>query len=133
FLGVDCPLAKNYAPRLNELAAQYADQGVAFVGVDANVQDSLSEIANYAKEFKLTFPVLKDNNNIVADKLGAVRTPEVFLLDKDHVVRYWGRIDDQYGFKTGAGYVKPKLRNRFLGDALDQMLAGKDIAAPVVE
>jgi peroxiredoxin/mono/diheme cytochrome c family protein len=133
FLGVDCPLAKNYAPRLNELAAQYAEQGVAFVGIDANVQDSLSEIASYVKEFKLTFPVLKDNNNLVADKLGAVRTPEVFLLDKDHVVRYWGRIDDQYGFKTGAGYVKPKLRNRFLGNALDQMLAGKEISAPVVE
>ncbi len=133
FLGVDCPLAKNYAPRLNELAAQYADQGVAFVGIDANVQDSLSEIGNYAKAFDLKFPVLKDNNNVVADKLGAVRTPEVFLLDKDHVVRYWGRIDDQYGFKTGAGYVKPKLRNRYLGDALDQMLAGKEVAAPVVE
>ncbi len=133
FLGTECPLAKNYAPRLNELAAEFAKDGVAFVGINANVQDSLSEIGQYAKSFELTFPVLKDNNNVVADKLGAVRTPEVFLLDKDHVVRYWGRIDDQYGFKTGAGYVKPKLRNRYLGDAITQMLAGKETAQPVVE
>ena len=64
--------------------------------------------------------MLKDNNNEIADKLGAVRTPEVFLLDKNHVVRYWGRIDDQYGFKTGAGYVKPKLNQRNLADAIDR-------------
>ncbi len=133
FLGTECPLAKNYAPRLNELAAEYANQGVAFLGINANVQDSLSEIGNYVKAFELTFPVLKDNGNVVADKLGAVRTPEVFLLDKNHAVRYWGRIDDQYGFKTGAGYVKPKLRNRYLGDALDQLLAGKEVANPIVE
>jgi peroxiredoxin len=132
-LGTECPLAKNYAPRLKDLAAEFEKDGVAFVGINANVQDSLSEIGDYVKAHELTFPVLKDNNNVVADKLGAVRTPEVFLLDKDHVIRYWGRIDDQYGFKTGAGYVKPKLRNRYLADAITQMVAGKDVANPVVE
>ena len=132
-LGVECPLAKNYAPRLKELAAEFEKQGVAFIGIDANVQDSLSEIGQFVKTYELTFPLLKDNNNLIADKLGAVRTPEVFLLDKDHVVRYWGRIDDQYGFKTGAGYVKPKLRNRYLADAITQMLAGQEIAQPVIE
>jgi peroxiredoxin/mono/diheme cytochrome c family protein len=133
FLGVECPLVKNYAPRLNELAAEFAKDNVAFLGINANVQDSLSEIGDFVRTYQLTFPVLKDNNNVVADKLGAVRTPEVFLLDKDHVVRYWGRIDDQYGFKTGAGYVRPKLRNRFLADAMTQMLTGQEIAQPVVE
>jgi len=133
FVGTECPLAKNYAPRLNDLAAEFAKDGVTFLAINSNVQDSLSETAAYAKEFKLTFPVLKDNNNVVADQLGAVRTPEVFLLDKDHVVRYWGRIDDQYGFKTGAGYVRPKLRNRYLADAMTEMLAGKPVSAPVIE
>ncbi len=133
FVGTECPLAKNYAPRLKELAAEFEDQGVAFLAINANVQDSLSEIGDYVRSHELTFPVLKDNNNVVADQMGAVRTPEVFLLDKDHVVRYWGRIDDQYGFKTGAGYVKPKLRERFLADAITEVLAGKDVAKPVVE
>ena len=110
FMGTECPLAKTYAPRLEELAAEFGKQGVAFLGIDANSQDTLTELAAYGRVHKLTFPLLKDNNNEVADKFGAVRTPEVFLLDKDHVVRYWGRIDDQYGFKTGAGYVKPKLQ-----------------------
>ena len=77
--------------------------------------------------------MLKDNNNEIADRFGAVRTPEVFLLDKDRVVRYWGRIDDQYGFKTGAGYVKPKLNERNLADAITEVLAGKEVSHPVVK
>jgi peroxiredoxin len=132
FLGAECPLAKVYAPRLAELAKEFADRGVAFVGVDANLQDSLSEIAGYAKAHNLGFPVLKDLGNQLADRLGAERTPEAFLLDRDRVVRYWGRIDDQYGFKTGAGYVKPKLNERFLASALDEVLAGKPVSKPVV-
>src|SRR3569832_2567591 len=39
FLGVDCPLAKNYAPRLNDLSAEFGKDGVAFIGINANVQD----------------------------------------------------------------------------------------------
>ncbi len=133
FVGTECPLAKTYAPRLEALAAEFGKQGVAFLGIDANSQDTLTELANYGRVHKLTFPLLKDNNNEVADKFGAVRTPEVFLLDKDHVVRYWGRIDDQYGFKTGAGYVKPKLQNAFLSDAIKEVLAGKPVSTPSVE
>ncbi|REK09839.1 MAG: thiol-disulfide isomerase [Planctomycetota bacterium] len=133
FVGTECPLAKNYAPRLKDLSEEFGKQGVAFLAINSNVQDSLSEVGNYARIHELPFPVLKDNNNVVADQMGAVRTPEVFLLDEDRVVRYWGRIDDQYGFKTGAGYVKPKLRNRFLADAITEVLAGKDVSEPVVE
>jgi peroxiredoxin/mono/diheme cytochrome c family protein len=133
FIGTECPLAKTYAPRLRDLAAEFEKQGVAFLAIDSNMQDSLSEIGTYARIHEITFPVLKDNNNDLADKLGAVRTPEVFLLDREHVVRYWGRIDDQYGFKTGAGYVKPKLTQRNLADAITELLAGKEISHPVVK
>ena len=133
FVGTECPLAKSYAPRLRDLAAEFEKQGVAFLGVDANMQDSLTEIGTFARIHGITFPMLKDNNNELADRVGAVRTPEVFLLDKDRVVRYWGRIDDQYGFKTGAGYVKPKLNHRDLADAITEVLAGKQVSTPVAK
>jgi peroxiredoxin len=133
FIGTECPLAKTYAPRLQELAGEFESQGVAFVGIDANLQDTLTEIAAYGRVHGIKFPLLKDKNNEIADRFGAVRTPEVFLLDKDHVVRYWGRIDDQYGFKTGAGYVRPKLRHRYLADAVTAVLAGKEVADAVVK
>jgi mono/diheme cytochrome c family protein len=81
----------------------------------------------------LTMPVLKDMENRVADLLGATRTPEVFVLDQDRVVRYAGRVDDQYGFKTGAGYAKPRLARRDLAEAIDELLAGKEVSHPAVK
>ena len=71
---------------------------------------------------KIEFPLLKDPGNAVADQFGAQRTPEVFLLDGQRRVRYWGRIDDQYG----VGYARPQALRKDLAAALDELLAGKD-------
>ncbi len=40
FLGVECPLANQYAPRLVELARSFEPKGVAFFAIDANQQDA---------------------------------------------------------------------------------------------
>jgi peroxiredoxin/mono/diheme cytochrome c family protein len=133
FLSVDCPLTKLYGPRLAELAAEYESKGVAFVGVDSNRQDAVTEMARYAKEHNIAFPLLKDLNNVLADKLGAVRNPQVFLLDEQRIVRYTGRIDDQYGFQTGSGYAKPKVSKRDLASAIDELLDGKAVSQPTTE
>ena len=133
FLGTECPLAKLYAPRLVELAAEFKDRGVAFVGIDSNQQDSVTELAHYAQEHKIEFPLLKDAGNAIADQFGAVRTPEVFVLDADRVVRYWGRIDDQYGFsRSGVAYQRDEPKRRDLAVALDELLAGKPVSAAAI-
>ncbi len=124
FMGTECPLARLYAPRLEELASNYADQGVAFVAIDANSHDSLTEIGAFVREYELTFPFLKDVGNVVADAVEAERTPEVFLLDQKRVVRYRGRIDDQYGI----GYIRDEPESRNLADAIDSLLAGNPVA-----
>jgi peroxiredoxin len=129
FLGTECPLAKMYGPRLAELDKRYADKGVQIVGVNSNRQDTLAEIAHYARIHKIDFPILKDAGNRVADQFGAVRTPEAFLLDANRVVRYWGAIDDQYGI----GYAKGKAAKEYLATAIDELLAGEEVTTPVVE
>ena len=133
FLGVECPLSKLYAARLAELAKQYSPQGVAFLAVDANRQDSVTEMAQFAKAHGLEFAFLKDLNNTLADSLGAARNPQVFVLDADRVVRYSGRVDDQYGFDTGSGYARPVAAKRDLANALDELLAGKSVTQPTTE
>ena len=67
-------------------------------------------MAQFAKVHDIEFPFLKDLNNALADKLGAARNPQVFVLDGERVIRYAGRIDDQYGFQTGSGYAKTKVK-----------------------
>ncbi len=118
FLGTECPLAKLYSPRLQELSASYKPEDVAFLGIDANRQDSITEIAAFARTHNVTFPILKDLGNHVADQMLAVRTPEVYLLDGDRTIRYWGRVDDQYGIGS-----KRKVPSRSdLKSAIDQLL-----------
>lgn len=130
FIGTECPLAKLYGPRLAELAAEFEPKGVAFLAIDSNRQDAVTELAAYARLHGIQFPVLKDLNNELADRIGATRTPEVFVLDSQGVVRYQGRIDDQYGLTIGSNYAKPELKERDLATALDELLAGKAISKP---
>jgi peroxiredoxin len=127
FLGADCPLANRYADRLVELARQYGPRGVAFVAIDSNQQDGLAQLAHLARVHKIEFPLLKDPGNAVADRFDAQRTPEVFVLDARRVVRYRGRIDDQYGI----GYARPAASQKDLVAALEELLAGKPVSRPV--
>jgi peroxiredoxin/mono/diheme cytochrome c family protein len=127
FLGVECPLARAYAPRLTELAKEFADKGVTFLIVNANRQDSLSELAQFARHFSLELPLLKDPNQQVADAVGASRTPEVFVLDGERRVCYAGRIDDQFGVERGGSFQRPQPTRRDLALALEQLLAGRAI------
>ena len=121
FLGTDCPLAQAYAPRLAELARAYEGKGVAFFGVDSNELDGPVAIGRFASAHALPFFLLKDVGNELADRIGADRTPEVFVLDESRAVRYRGRVDDQYAL----GVHRPAPTRRDLAEALDALLAGK--------
>ena len=75
FMGTECPVARQYGERLAELDKQYADKGIQFLAVNSNRQDTITELASYARIYHVNFPILKDLNNKVADQLGAARTP----------------------------------------------------------
>jgi peroxiredoxin/mono/diheme cytochrome c family protein len=129
FVGTECPINNSYMPRLVELHKEFADKGVAFIAINANSQDTPARIAKHAKQYELSFPVLKDAANVVADQFGAKRTPEAFVLDAERKVRYRGRIDDQYG----VGFNRPNPTRRDLTEALGELLAGKPVTKAVTE
>ena len=109
FVDTECPVANLYVPTLIELHRKYADKGVQFLAINSSSQDSFVSVSAHAQERDVPFPVLKDFDQEVADAFGATRTPEVFLLDADRVIRYHGRIDDQYG--VGVRRDKPTRRD----------------------
>jgi peroxiredoxin/mono/diheme cytochrome c family protein len=129
FFSADCPLAKLYAPRLVELAEAYKTKGVAFLGIDANIHDKMADVGRYVQQHDIPFPVVKDVGNTVADRFAAARSPEVFVLDRNRVVRYRGRIDDQYG----VGSHRPRSTRDDLAIALEELLAGKAVTQPITE
>ena len=106
FLGIECPLAKLYAPRLEALAKEYSDRKVQFIGINSNQQDSMEEFREFVAKQEITFPCGKDYDNIVADQWRVTRTPEVVVVDNQLETKYRGRIDDQY--LPGVARSKPQ-------------------------
>jgi AhpC/TSA family protein len=118
---------------LQELSEAYAARGVVFVGIDANHQDSLTDMSAFAQQQGIKFSLLKDRDQAVAERFGAVRNPEVFVLDKQRTIRYRGRIDDQYGLGSSSGYARTQVKTRDLATAVDELLAGKDVSQPTTQ
>ena len=126
FLGTQCPMARGYASQLNELHRELLPQGGRVVGIMSNRQDSADDIARYAAELRIEFPLVHDVGNLLADRYGATRTPEAFLLDENLNLRYRGRIDDQ----LSPGVTRSAATRHDLQIAVREVLAGKPVSIP---
>lgn len=106
FLSCRCPYVAQARAPIAALYKQYGDK-VAFVGVNANQNEPVGDIkADAAQSFE--FPMLRDDGSKVADLYGAQRTPEVFVVGSNGLLRYHGGVDD-------------------LGPALAQLVAGQAV------
>ena len=124
FLNTDCPVSKQFLPKLRELDAGYSQKDIQFLGVFCSTQDTVMEIASFALENDLRFPVVKDEDNEVCAALGIDRVPQVAVLDRGNRLVYRGRINDQYRVSG----TQPSARREDLATALDELLAGKPIS-----
>ena len=120
----ECPLVNLYLPTLKTLHQQYHPKGTALLMVNPDPGDSFNRVAGHAWEHQLPFPVLKDFDQKLARRLGASRTPEVFLFDEDRQLVYRGRIDDQYTVT----HRRPVAGTHDFRQALDQVLAGEVVS-----
>jgi len=120
FLSARCPISNAYKDRVKALAEDYAKQGVAFLGINASADEPLDEVRAHAEQNNFSFTILKDEGNIVADAYAAERTPKVYVIDAEGVLRYQGRIDSSHN---------PRLvKRQDLRAALDELLAGKPVS-----
>jgi peroxiredoxin len=129
FLSFDCPMSAGYAKTLADLAAASADKGVKFVAF-CPTDENPSKLAERAADYKLGFPVLKDEKLRAADALGATTTPQAFVLDAKGDVRYRGLIDDGYARRL---VPNPKVTERHLESALGEVLAGRAVTRAKTE
>ena len=120
FVAVQCPVSNAYNERMEKLAQDYKTRGINVVGINANSTESAAEVKKHAAEKGLTFPILKDNGNKIADSLGASRTPEAYFLDAGNKLIYHGRIDNSRDMS--------QVNSSELREALDLTLAGKPVA-----
>lgn len=119
-----CPVTKKYGPTLSNLEASYKAKGVQFVYVNPSETDDKRDMVDMVRKLKLSGPYVDDPT--IPAVFEAKTTAEVFLIDGSRTLRYRGAIDDQYAI--GASLDKP--RNTYLINALDNLLAGREIDVP---
>jgi peroxiredoxin len=125
FIATKCPISNAYNERMQKLAEDYRARGVNVVGINSNSTEPAAEVKSHAAEKGLTFTILKDPNNKIADRFSAQATPEAYLLDASGKLVYHGRIDS-----ARFGYL---ITSTELRDAIEATLAGKPVAKAEVK
>jgi peroxiredoxin len=125
-----CPYAIAYEDRINELAKKYKNE-YPVIAINPNdpqqkAEDSFDKMQARAKSKKFEYPYLLDEGQTVFPAYGATKTPHVYLLDKNKVVRYIGAIDDN---SQDASAVKSK----YVEEAIADLNAGRDVKLAVTK
>jgi len=119
FIATRCPVSNGYNDRMEKLAQDYQAKGINVIGINSNSTEPASEVKTHAAEKHLTFAILKDDGNKIADRFGANHTPEAYVIDASGKLVYHGRIDNSQKIEA--------ITSNDLRDALDALLAGKPI------
>src|SRR6202521_3482795 len=130
-----CPIAQMYERRIQQLADDYKNKGVAVVAIQPNdpkairideldssdMSDTLPEMKMRVQYKHLTYPYLYDGDTQqVARAYGPQATPHVFIFDQQRHLRYEGRMDNSYRTEL--------VKTQDARNAIDALLAHKDVA-----
>ena len=117
FIATECPVSNDYNSRMEAIYSEYSEKGIAFIGINSNKAESVERIKEHAEENGLTFTILKDKNNLVADEMDASVTPEMYVVNSEFEILYHGRIDNSRD--------KDDVTSEDLEIALNEILEGK--------
>ena len=123
FMCNHCPYVKHVADQLKQLADDYADQGVAVVGISSNdaekyPDDSPAAMAEEKAMRGYPFAYLYDEDQSVAQAYRAACTPDFYLFDSEHQLAYRGQLD---GSRPNSGVP---VTGEDLRTAIDAVIAG---------
>lgn len=118
-----CPIAQLYEQRIIDLHLKFAPLGYPVVAINPNSPlitpaDSYEKMQERARIKDYPFVYLFDEDQTVFPKFGVTRTPTVFILDANRVVRYIGAIDDNADAPNSA-------TNRWVENAVYALLRGE--------
>ncbi len=98
WMSYTCPVTRQYEERLGKLVQAYGgtDSDIAFVAVHANSPETNARIRRYAQDKNFSGPVLDDKAKVpgLTEYFGVRATPTVVIVDKQGVLRFKGRIDN---------------------------------------
>ncbi len=133
----DCPfVVKHYGSgNMQALQAKYTKAGVIWLAINSGSKESGSykdpktTNARTVEHKAVPTAVLIDDAGTVGKLYGAKTTPHMFVVDTKGILRYQGAIDS---IPSAAQDDIAKADN-YVSQALDAIIAGKEIANPVTK
>ena len=124
-----CPYVTGSDEVTRQTAQRFAPQGVKFVGINANSQntyaeDSFEHMVKRMKQHAFPWVYLRDESQDVARAYGALRTPHFFVFDASRKLIYTGR-----GIDTPRDSSKMTIND--LAHAIEDYLAGRPVRTPL--
>jgi len=99
FMCNHCPYVKHIEDALLDVAREYQDRRVQFIGICSNdaeryPDDSFESMAERARAKDYPFPYLQDETQEMARAYEAACTPDIYVFDEDRTLAYRGRFDE---------------------------------------
>jgi peroxiredoxin len=123
FWSFKCPVSLGYRERMAALHDKYQTRDVVFLAIASSRNETPEEVGRNAENLKIPYPVLLDTGGEVAETLGAVHAPSLFILDRAGSLRYRGAVDNNRLPGKGG-------RIAFAEMAIEALLAGKPVPEP---
>ena len=134
FICNHCPYVKHIATELARIGNNYCAEGIGLVGIQSNdveaYPDDSPELMKVESETHgYPFPYLYDATQQVALAYTAACTPDFFLFDAAHELKYRGRLDETRPTRISSGVYDStgnEANGKELRAAIDAVLAGED-------
>ena len=128
FVASDCPVSNGYAPEIQRICRDYRAKGVTCSLVYEDVGIDKARVRAHRDEYRYTdIPAVIDGDRTIAARANATVTPQAVVVGPGGVVKYRGRIDNQY---AALGKPRRVVTVHDLRDALDAVLARRPVANP---
>ena len=121
FVRVDCPIANRFAPEIQRLQKEYADD-VSWWLVYPNPRLASDQLRSHLSEYGYECEAFHDQQMHLVKQTGASITPEAAVYSADNTLVYCGRINDQY---TDFGKSRPAPTRHDLELALQAARVGE--------
>lgn len=128
-----CPWVRGMDQDLIDLVESFKNQNVRVIGLSVNHRedDQLPAMKEHAKKYGYNFTYIFDESQELGRKLGASRTPEYFVFDKERKLIYTGALYNSPAKMSGDGSVKHingEPSQFFVRDAIQSTLENKKVA-----
>ena len=119
FVSKNCPWSRGADPGIDKLSSAYTGKAI-ILGIDSDAGNSVEEISAYVQKGGISHPILKDADNKYADTVGASRTPELYIVDKEGKLAFHGAFDNRT-------VPEKEGDTHYAAAAIDSLLAGKKV------